>query len=198
MGTPSRRPSSSSSGNGSVGSRRNTSSNTSQWVSENTGNEKGTGWKLKSDNGTYIAGTITTDADGNVKEQVAWAQVNGLWYAFGADGYADSGWVKDEAGEGWYYVDINSGMQTGWHNDINDEATYFMDIISGKMLTGWNLIEGKWYYFNEIANTSTWQRDELTGDWVYTGSEALPFGAMFKNTTTPDGYIVDENGVWIG
>ena len=198
LGTPSRRPSSSSSGNGSVGSSRNTSSNTSQWVSENTGNEKGTGWKLKSDNGAYITGTITTDADGNVKEQVAWAQVNGSWYAFGADGYADSGWVKDEAGEGWYYVDINSGMQTGWHNDINDEATYFMDIISGKMLTGWNLIEGKWYYFNEIANTSTWQRDELTGEWVYTGSEALPFGAMFKNTTTPDGYIVDENGVWIG
>ncbi len=89
-------------------------------------------------------------------------------------------------------------MQTGWHNDTNDNATYFMDIISGKMLTGWNLIEGKWYYFNEIANTSTWQRDELTGEWVYTGSETLPFGAMFKNTTTPDGYIVDENGVWIG
>ena len=153
---------------------------------------------MKKKDGTYLAGTLTVDDNGRVKEQVAWAKINGVWYAFGADGYADSGWILDEAAGSWYYVDINSGMQTGWHSDANDGATYFLDPISGKMQTGWKLIEGKWYYFNEFVSEPTWKRDELIGEWVYTGATSRPFGAMYKGEMTPDGYRVDENGARIG
>lgn len=45
------------------------------------------------------------------------------------------------------------------------------------MMTGWNQIDGKWYYFS-----------------MEEGSEN---GMLLKNTTTPDGYKVDADGVWI-
>ena len=46
------------------------------------------------------------------------------------------------------------------------------------MLTGWQLIDGKWYYFSEAEGSGT-------------------MGALYRNTTTPDGYRVDGAGVWI-
>ncbi len=52
----------------------------------------------------------------------------------------------------------------------------------------WREIDGAWYYFNELGY-------RLTDQWVdryYVGSS----GKMLVNTTTPDGYFVDENGAW--
>ena len=46
------------------------------------------------------------------------------------------------------------------------------------MLSGWQEINGKWYHLNE---------------GVY-----RPFGAMFRNEMTVDGYKVDDSGVWVG
>ncbi|MFR3988032.1 MAG: hypothetical protein ACLTY7_09445 [Clostridium fessum] len=46
------------------------------------------------------------------------------------------------------------------------------------MQTGWVLIDGKWYYFHP---TSDGMR-----------------GLMYAGRKTPDGYYVDENGVWDG
>lgn len=43
---------------------------------------------------------------------------------------------------------------------------------NGYMITGWKEINGNWYCFNEK-------------------------GEMLSNTITPDGYHVDENGVYI-
>ena len=45
------------------------------------------------------------------------------------------------------------------------------------MYTGWHQIEGKWYYFRENAGG--------------------PAGSLVVNGTTPDGYTVDANGVWV-
>ena len=42
------------------------------------------------------------------------------------------------------------------------------------------------------------KREGETGDWYYNiRSATWPFGALYRSTTTPDGYQVDENGVWI-
>ncbi|MBT9812142.1 MULTISPECIES: hypothetical protein [Clostridia] len=45
------------------------------------------------------------------------------------------------------------------------------------MYTGWHQIDGKWYYFNT--------------------EDGAKQGMMLKNTVTPDGYPVNEQGVWI-
>lgn len=53
----------------------------------------------------------------------------------------------------------------------------------------WQEIEGKWYFFGEDGYMAS-------GRWVgdyYLGRD----GAMLVNSTTPDGYRVDQNGKWI-
>ena len=46
------------------------------------------------------------------------------------------------------------------------------------MLIGWQMIDGKYYYFNTNPDGTR--------------------GKMLKNVVTPDGYYIDENGVWDG
>lgn len=87
------------------------------------------GWKLRYADGTFAAGVMLIDENGNPYEQVAWELINGAWYPFGADGYAKGGMVRDVALGGMFYVDINSGMKTGWQ-----------------------LIDGVWRYFNTESN----------------------------------------------
>ncbi|MFR2847028.1 MAG: hypothetical protein ACLTC4_07755 [Hungatella hathewayi] len=82
---------------------------------------------------------------------------------------------------GWFRFSETGHMVTGWYQD-GDGNSYYLNPNSdgtlGRMVTGWQLIDGKWYYFNEISDGKR--------------------GALLKNTTTPDGYVVDENGVWNG
>lgn len=95
----------------------------SQW------NQDEAGWKLQYADGTFAAGTMVTDENGNTHEQVAWELINGAWYSFGANGYVSSGLVYDVALGGTFYVDINSGMKTGWQ-----------------------MIDGVWRYFNTVSD----------------------------------------------
>lgn len=44
------------------------------------------------------------------------------------------------------------------------------------MVTGWNQINDKWYYFNEVSDGTK--------------------GKLFLDCVTPDGYIVNKEGVW--
>ncbi len=66
------------------------------------------GWWWTESNGSYAAGM--------------WRKINGVWYAFGYDGYMLVG---------AYYIDGN---------------LYNFD-ASGAMSTGWRFIDGDWYYF---------------------------------------------------
>lgn len=71
-------------------------------------------------------------------------------------------------------------MDTGWYTDSSG-STYYLNPLSdntmGRMMTGWVLIDGKHYYFNEKADGTR--------------------GKLCRNTFTPDGYYVDEHGVWV-
>lgn len=62
-------------------------------------------------------------------------------------------------------------------------------------MTGWQQIDGKWYYFNETAAGQTWFYNEELGKWLYSQNEVRPYGSMFRNEYTPDGYYVDANGI---
>ena len=109
------------------------------------------GWWLRFADNTYPKGEkrITGGIAYN------WEKINGTWWAFDENGYAKTGWLRDEDYSGWFYVDPEHGMQTGWV-----------------------LINGVWYYFHPVSD----------------GKQGL----MYTERRTPDGYYVDENGVWDG
>ena len=92
---------------------------------------------------------------------------SGRWYYLGADGAMCTSWIYVE--EVWYYLDRSGAMCTGWN--IIDDMWYLMG-SSGAMLSGWQEVGGKFYYMTEN-------------------------GDCLMNTTTPDGYMVDDNGARI-
>ena len=94
----------------------------SKWIQD------AAGWKLQYADGTYAAGV--TPVSGQT-EQPSWEMINGAWYAFGADGYIETGMVYDAALNGWFYIDVNAGMKTGWQE-----------------------IDGVWRHFNTASDGS--------------------------------------------
>lgn len=158
-----------------------------------------TGWRLIYADGTVAAGYMTQRADGTQEQQVCWEKVNGSWYAFGLDGYLAVGWVYDGQRGSWYYVSEESGMRSGWHQENQDGCTYYLDPASGALVSGWKQIAGKWYYLNDAVIAPTWEYDSERKQWFYNAtSRNKPAGALYRNEKTPDGYQVDENGVWDG
>ena len=79
----------------------------------------------------------------------------------------------------WYHFGSDGYMNVGWFEDGLNR--YYLHTISdgtmGHMYVGWHEIDGKWYYFNTESDGTK--------------------GKLFVNTTTPDGYSVDANGVWV-
>ena len=72
---------------------------------------------------------------------------------------------------GTYYVDANGAwVIEGWQNQ--GYGWWYQRANGSYPSNGWEMINGIWYYFD--AN-----------------------GYMLANTTTPDGYYVDENGAWV-
>lgn len=109
-----------------------------------------------------------------------WGQLPDAWYYFDMDGYACKGWQL--IGGFWYYLDpATYVMRTGWLD--MGAGKYYLDPATGAMRTGWVSIDGKWYYFNPVSSNGE--------------AGKKPLGELYQNTVTPDGFTVDENGVWI-
>jgi len=105
-----------------------------------------------------------------------WSGSGDNWY-YTKDGKKVTGWLG--IGGEWYLLNSNGLMKFGWQQV--DGNWYFLNTVHdgafGKMLSGWQFINNKWYYLNEIHDGT--------------------FGAMYANRTTPDGYKVGSDGVWI-
>ncbi|MCI8516201.1 MAG: hypothetical protein HFG75_04935 [Hungatella sp.] len=156
-------------------------------------------WKLIYADGTMAAGYRNEEEPGTVTEQVLWEKINGSWYPFGADGRLKSGWVYDYQLGSWYLSSIDSGMQTGWYTDPQDRQTYYMEPETGRLAAGWRQIDGSWYYLNGVSAKPVWVFDPISGNWNYNGaSGSKPYGALYRDGRTPDGFQVDAQGVWDG
>lgn len=107
--------------------------------------------------------------EGGIKVQNTFVVSQGELYHVGTDGYLDYGWYQDRTG--WYYFDT-----------------------TGKSVSGWILDMDSWYYLNEKTYLTGWNRLPYDGElmWFYFSPE----GALYQNCITPDGYQVDENGVY--
>ena len=126
--------------------------------------------------------------------KTGWVQDGGNWYYFDDDGIMQTGWVTGIPGfEGkWFYFADNGIMQTNCFVQDGENWYYLND--DGTMRTGWLQYEGNWYYFGDdgIMQTSRWVQDEE--NWYYLNDD----GTMLRDAYTPDGYYVDENGIWTG
>lgn len=123
------------------------------------------------------------------------------WFHFGKDGIMTVGWHK-AADALWYYTsevsDGNLGMLIkGWHRDMQDGRWYFLDRRTGIMLSGWQEIDGKSYYFatEEDIPRQTWFWKTGLGKWIYEKLGYKSYGCMYMDERTPDGRLVDKNGV---
>lgn len=162
------------------------------WVNFDSANH---GWYFDLGSGKRIKGTwadIAYNYDGKTKIYS---------YHFNADGVMDSGWWKNDQGV-WYHLStIHDGwfgsMDKGWYRDSADGSWYYLNLLTGSMQTGWQEINGIWYYLNPAAPAPTWDWDASQNRWVYGHRAGRPYGSMYANEVTPDGYHVDASGAWI-
>lgn len=100
------------------------------------------------------------------------------------------GWHSDK--EEWFYIKENGERAKDEVLKINNRLYWFDS--NGIMATGWRKDQNnEWYYMSTSGGMliSSWVKDKEY--WYYLGGE----GKMLKNTTTPDGYKVNNDGVWI-
>lgn len=153
--------------------------------------KKQSGGGSGSGGGSSSTRKITSSAQNAVPETPGnWIQDAAGWKFLNTAGSAYTNtWVRKNSQ--WYWIGEDGYMKTGW-NLIN-EKWYYMMPVSGEMKTGWIAEGGNWYYTDETGARATgWVK---TGEkWYYLNAD----GKMAVNTTTPDGYKVDENGAIIG
>jgi len=139
-----------------------------------------TGW-LK-DQGTWY---YLEDQEGIML--VGFQQVDGKQYYFSASGAMQTGWKWFD--NHYSYFEANGAMKTGW---IKDKGIwYYLNPEDGIMLVGLHKVNGDHYYFDESGAMQTgWK--QLDGNWYYFQAD----GSLLKNATTPDGYKVNEEGIW--
>ncbi len=123
---------------------------------------------------------------------VSWSEIDGDWYYFDAEGWMQTGWLKQgktwyylkssgamvtdwqKIGGVWYYFNSSGAMATGW---LKQGSTWYYLNSSGAMQTGWEKVGNTWYYFNTSGAMKTgWLK--LGGTWYYfTGSGAMVTGS---------------------
>lgn len=128
-------------------------------------------------------GVITGTANQTVNDGYShWMKdAKGWWLRFSdgtwpmADRTGAQHWEKINGR--WWAFDETGYAKTGWLRDEDYGGWFYMDPEHG-MQTGWVLIDGKWCYFHPTSDGMK--------------------GLMYAGRRTPDGYYVDENGVWDG
>ena len=126
------------------------------------------------------------------------------WFYFDSSEYMQIGWSVQN--DSWYHLneasDGNLGaLSTGWYTDAQDKKRYYLDPVTGVMQSGWQTIDGRKYYFAAIKDIPgpTWvyrvMSDNPIGKWIYNALNIRSYGSMYINEKTPDGSLVDINGV---
>lgn len=130
-----------------------------------------------------------------------WVAYDGHWFFIDADGRMRTGWYLDEKGD-WYVLNKEPGALYGaclygWYYEVMDGKWYFLHPLDGHMLISWQRIDHSWYFFTPLNGGQTYFGDNVNG-WYYDISKTWkPYGSMYANEETPDGYKVNASGVWV-
>lgn len=94
----------------------------------------------------------------------------------------------------WTYREANGALVRNARREINGKQYWFDE--NGNMLEGWRQDgSGAWYYLTPgqgVLQTNTWLL--YKNQWYYLDSD----GKMLTDSKTPDGYLVNKEGIWIG
>ena len=124
-----------------------------------------------------------------------WIFKGGEWYHMGADGLMDRGWHYQKETGSWYYLRENGAMKKGWIQLSG--IWYYLGTADGRMAVGWQSIGEKWYYLNPAEPVPVPATDPVTGQPVQSTEGLLPYGAMYQNRKTPDGFMTGADGAWM-
>ena len=134
-----------------------------------------------------IIGILTGTANSTANDGKShWMQdEHGWWLRFADSSYPKAekrgtngiAYAWEQVNGNWWAFDESGYIKTGWMRDEDYGGWFYLDSEHG-MLTGWVLIDGKWYYFHPTSDGRK--------------------GILYVGRLTPDGYYVDENGVWDG
>ena len=110
-------------------------------------------------------------------------------------------WMQDE--KGWWYKRADGSYpKNSWgYEAYNGKSYWYYFLDSGYMATGWVEVNGSKYYL--FPNSDGWKGRMLTGwQWIdgncyYLDPQGQNEGALYRNTTTPDGFTVDTEGRWV-
>ena len=109
--------------------------------------------------------------------------------------------MQDE--KGWWYKRADGSYpKNSWgYEAYNGKSYWYYFLDSGYMATGWVEVNGSKYYL--FPNSDGWKGRMLTGwQWIdgncyYLDSQGQNEGALYRNTTPPDGFTVDSEGRWV-
>ena len=134
-----------------------------------------------------ITGILTGTANSTVNDGKShWMQdEHGWWLRFADSSYPKAekrgtngiAYAWEQVNGNWWAFDESGYIKTGWMRDEDYGGWFYLDPEHG-MQTGWVLIDGKWHYFHPTSDGRK--------------------GILYVGRLTPDGYYVDENGVWDG
>ena len=124
-----------------------------------------------------------------------WIFKGGEWYHMGADSLMDRGWHYQKETGSWYYLRENGAMKKGWIQLSG--IWYYLGTADGRMAVGWQSIGEKWYYLNPAEPVPVPATDPVTGQTVQSTEGQLPYGAMYQNRKTPDGFMTGADGAWM-
>lgn len=124
-----------------------------------------------------------------------WIFKGGEWYHMGADSLMDRGWHYQKETGSWYYLRENGAMKKGWIQLSG--IWYYLGTADGRMAVGWQSIGEKWYYLNPAEPVPVPATDPVTGQTVQSTEGQLPYGAMYQNRMTPDGFMTGADGAWM-
>ena len=105
-------------------------------------------------------------------------------------------WACRSQNEWKYQNDDGTYQKGGWFQDPADGHRYYL-AEDGVIMTGWIYRDDTWYYLNTVHNGLFGAA--LTDGWHWIDGYCYYFdqtGRMYRESTTPDGFIVDGNGRW--
>ena len=170
--------------------------------SGNTGNSGSTSKSVSSSSGGSSGGSASSGGSsggGSGSFKVS-SSLSGQ--VLGVDRSLSGGqWIQDEKGW-WYKRPDGSYPKNSWgYEAYNGKSYWYYFLDSGYMATGWVEVNGSKYYL--FPNSDGWKGRMLTGwQWIdgncyYLDSQGQNEGALYRNTTTPDGFTVDSEGRWV-
>ena len=160
------------------------------WIYVSQTGEVQTGW-VQDNASWYYLSELTGEQKGIGLMQKGFLEINKTWYYFDESGVMkENQWFQTT--EGWYYADKSGAVKVDEWFQVGNK--WYIASGKGTILTNvFITYQDEVYHFNTSGEMAANEWFEAEGYWFY----ASKSGAILRNTTTPDGYYVNENGIAI-